>query len=108
MGVAALVLGIVAVVFAIIPVLGYIAFVPAVVGLVLGIIEVSQKGKKNEPKGMGIAGVVLNAVAILFIVLWTIVFASAPSLEDQLRDVGSQIEKDLQKMQEDLQQGQKK
>jgi len=78
MGIAALIIGIVSAVLAFIPLCGYIAFVPALVGLALGIVDIIQKSKKNESKVMGIVGVITNAVAIVIIIVWTpLVFAVA-------------------------------
>jgi len=69
MGIAALIIGIVSAVLAFIPLCGYIAFVPALVGLALGIVDIIQKSKKNESKVMGIVGVITNAVAIVIIIV---------------------------------------
>ena len=77
MGIAAMVIGIVAVIIAFIPLCGSIAFLPAIVGLILGIVDVAMKSKANQPKGMGIAGIVCNAVAIVIILLYLFVFAAA-------------------------------
>ena len=77
MGVAALVLGIVSIIIAWIPFCGSIAFVPAVIGLILGIVDTVQKSKKQEKKGLAIAGIVLNAIAIVFIAVYTIAIGSA-------------------------------
>ncbi len=88
MGLAAMIIGIVAVVLGIIPGCGLVfGLPPAIVGLILGIVDVKKKSKAKQPKGMGMAGVVLNAVAIVFIILWTLVFATAtvvtrPRIED--------------------------
>lgn len=79
MGVASLVLGIVSVIFAFVPFCNTIAFIPAVIGFVLGIVEVVLKGKKQEPKGMGIAGIVLNACALVLIIIWIIGVGAAVS-----------------------------
>lgn len=68
MGVAALVLGIVSIIISFIPFCNLIALVPAIVGLILGIVEVVKKGKANEPKGMGIAGTILSAISVVIIV----------------------------------------
>lgn len=76
MGVASLVLGIISALLAFVPFCGYLAFLPALIGLVLGIVDIAQKGKKQEPKGQGIAGVVLNAIAIVIIIAWTVLFAA--------------------------------
>ena len=69
MGIAALILGIVGLVIAWIPFCGILALIPCLVGLGLGIADIIVKGKRGEPKGMGIAGTVLNAVALLIVIL---------------------------------------
>ena len=79
MGVAALILGIVGISVAVIPMCGIVAFIPCLVGLGLGIADIVVKGKKGQPKGLGIAGTILNALAILFVLLWTLCFAAAAS-----------------------------
>ena len=76
MGIAALILGIVGLVIAWIPFCGILALIPCLVGLGLGIADIIVKGQRGEPKGMGIAGTVLNAVALLIVILWSIVFAA--------------------------------
>lgn len=80
MGVASLVLGIVSVVFSFVPFCGIIALIPAIVGLILGIIEVVNKSKSQEPKGMAIAGLSCSAVAIVFIIYWYIAAAASVSV----------------------------
>lgn len=77
MGIAALVLGIISIILGFIPLIGAIAFVPAIVGLVLGIVDIVNKNKKKEPKGMSIAGTVLSAIAIVFIIFWIFVVGVA-------------------------------
>ena len=67
MGVAALVLGIVSVVIGLIPFCGSWAIIPAIVGLVLGIVDWVKKNKEGNPKGKAIAGVICSAVAIVVI-----------------------------------------
>ena len=93
MGIAAMVIGILSAILAFIPMCGYFAFLPAVLGLIFGIIDVSSKSKKNLPKGQGVAGIVLNAVAIGLIFLWTVVFAAgAAASEDVLDEMNQAIE----------------
>lgn len=76
MGLAAMIIGIIAVVLGFIPFCGYFALLPAIVGLILGIVDVKQKSKAKQPKGQGMAGIVLNAVAIIVILLWTLVIGA--------------------------------
>lgn len=70
MGVASLILGIISLVIGFIPFCGIIALVPAIVGLILGIVEIAKKGKAGEPKGKGIAGLVCSAIAIVIIIAY--------------------------------------
>ncbi len=77
MGIASMVIGILAALLGFVPFCNYFALLPAIVGLVLGIVDVVLKGKKQQPKGMGVAGVVLNSVAIILILVWTLAFAGA-------------------------------
>ncbi|MHC4309324.1 MAG: hypothetical protein ACYSSN_05225 [Planctomycetota bacterium] len=76
MGLAAMIIGIVAIVLGFIPLCGTIALLPAIVGLILGIVDVMKKSKAKQPKGKGMAGIILNAVAIVVILLWTLVIAA--------------------------------
>lgn len=80
MGIAALILGIISIVIALIPVCGSIAFVPALVGLILGIVDTVKKGKAGEKRGISIAGLVLSALAIVFIFLWIFVIGVGASM----------------------------
>jgi len=73
MGIAAMVVGIIALVASFVPLCGAIVAIPAAsIGLILGIVEVILKGKKNKPKGMGIAGIVLNILAVIIAIAWFI------------------------------------
>lgn len=72
MGIAALVLGIVSIILSFIPFCGIIAVVPAIIGLILGIVEVVKKSKAGENKGMGIAGIILTALAIVITIVYNV------------------------------------
>ena len=82
MGVASLVLGIISFIIGFIPFCGSIALVPAIVGIILGIVDLVQKSKNNEKKGMAIAGLVLSAIATVIIIFWVFVFGVAMSNVD--------------------------
>lgn len=62
MGVASLVLGIVSIIIAFIPCLGMYAIVPAVIGLILGLIGTCKK-KEGKANGLAIAGLILSILA---------------------------------------------
>ena len=74
MDIASLVLGIVSILFSFIPYCNYFMIIPAIVGLILGIIDVSQKSKLEMPKGIGITGIILNALALLIMIIVGIFF----------------------------------
>lgn len=76
MGIASMVIGIVAAILGFIPYCNFFAIIPAIVGLVLGIVDVAKKSKLNVPKGMGVAGIVLNSVAIVIILLWVFIIGA--------------------------------
>ena len=82
MGVAALILGIISIIVGFIPLCGSIALFPAIIGLILGIVDTVLKSKKGEKKGVSIAGLVLSAIAILIIVFWVFIFGAALSNVD--------------------------
>ena len=102
MGVASLVLGIVSIIIGFIPFCNIIAFLPAITGIILGIVEIVTKSKKSEPKGMGIAGTVVSAIAIVFIILWNSVVALAiynnvdkDELQTQIDNINNEIENQI-------------
>ena len=73
LGLASLIIGIVALVGAVIPIVNYVSGFVAFVGLVLGVIALFLKGRK---KGTAIAGVILNALAIVLAIILAIVYTA--------------------------------
>jgi len=70
MGIAALILGILSILVAFIPGCGLImAFLPALIGLILGIVDVVKKSKSGGKKGLGIAGIILTVLAIIIAIV---------------------------------------
>ncbi len=78
MGIASMVIGIVAFLVALFPVCGTWMLIPALVGLGLGIAEVlsKQKPKQHPARKMAIVGLVLNPLAVLIIIGWWIFLLS--------------------------------
>ena len=62
LGIAGLVLGILAAVVSFVPCLGMYAMFPGIIGLVLSIISIVQANKAGASKGMAIAGLVCSLV----------------------------------------------
>ena len=87
MGIASLVLGICTVFCSLIPFFNYIAVLPALIGLSLGIAELLRLRLGGQAqaaaKGFTMAGVSLNSIALFSILSWTLYFSSKIS---ELRD----------------------
>jgi hypothetical protein len=87
-----LVISIVALVFCWIPFLGIVL---AIAGLILGIVAWAGAGKKNRPKGMGVAATIvsivalLGAIAVTVLVIWVwdrVEHCADPNLTQQQQD----------------------
>ena len=96
MGVASLVLGIVAIVISFIPCLGIYALVPSIIGLLLGLIGIVSASKANPPKskGLAIAGLVLSIIA-------TVVAGWQYHVLSEATDENSELGKTLSKVVDD-------
>jgi hypothetical protein len=81
-GITALVLGIVAAVFAIIPIVGFIAFILGPLAVIFGVIGLTRKFAK---KGTSIAGMILGVVSVIIAIIVTaIISAAANSVSESL------------------------
>ncbi|MBE5819389.1 MAG: hypothetical protein E7310_00940 [Clostridiales bacterium] len=69
MGIASLIIGIISILVGFIPGINLIMIVPAIVALVLGIVDWVKKRKAGLPKGKSIAGTICSAVALIVIVV---------------------------------------
>lgn len=74
MNVAGMILGIVAFLFAFVPLVGtWIAIPCAVIGLPLSGVSFAKKRKAGEGTGMAIAGIVTCVLAIIIAILWFVI-----------------------------------
>lgn len=73
-GLAALIIGIVAVVFALIPFLSYIAWLIGIVAAILGIVAIARAS--GRPKGAGVTGLILGVLAILLSIVMSVVYTA--------------------------------
>lgn len=99
MGVAALVLGIIAIVFCILPTLGVTQLVGIVLGiiaLVLGIVGRKQATEQGQPTGSATAGLVLGIISL---VIGGLIYASCmycyKKIGDGVQEVGREFNKKL-------------
>lgn len=83
MGVASLVLGILALVIAWVPCVGVYALIFSILGVILGLCGMSKAKKTGEGKGISIAGFVCNAVATAIAIWWFMVVGAAVSATDK-------------------------
>ena len=90
LGVAGLVIGILAAILALIPCIGWIAIIPGVIALALTLVAFSQANKGNGNKGVIIGALVVSIIAIS-IGLVQIVFFAAVATEGS--NVLNKIEK---------------
>lgn len=77
MGTAGFVLGLIGLIFSLIPIIGVIAWPLVILGLIFSIFGIrnARKGRANN-KGIAIAGVALSAIGLLMCILWTTAFAA--------------------------------
>jgi len=77
MAIAALVIGIISLILGFIPLCNIIMVVPAIVGLILGIVALVKskkpEGEEKSKKGMSLAGVIINAIALIVIIVWNVI-----------------------------------
>jgi hypothetical protein len=78
MGTAALVLGIVGLVFSFIPIIGVVAWPMVILGAVFGGVGIDKAGKNpGMSKGPAIAGLTCSLVGLVICLLWTIGVAAS-------------------------------
>lgn len=70
LGVAGLIIGTLSLMFSFIPCMGMWALVPAIVGIVLSAISLSQSSKAGLPKSNAIAGLICSIIAFLVAAYW--------------------------------------
>ncbi len=77
MGVASLILGILALIVAWVPCVGIYALGFSVLGLILGAVGISAAKKSGQGKGVSVAGLVCNIIATAIALVWFFLFAKA-------------------------------
>lgn len=72
MGIAALVLGILSCIIALIPVFGFFAAFTALAGIILAIVDLVKKSKEGGKKGISIAGLILSIFSGIIMIVSTV------------------------------------
>lgn len=120
-GIAGLILGIIAFVFAFIPCFGWVALIPGVIAIALSIVALSQANKANGAKGLIIAALVVSIFGTSVAILQGFIFAGVVSegahwknrlervideeIGDDLEDAFEDIEEELEDALEELEEG---
>jgi hypothetical protein len=78
MGTAALVLGIPAIVLAFIPIVGFVSYPLAVLGIIFGLVGVPRAKKGHATnKGVAISGLIASVVGFALVIVSTVIYVSA-------------------------------
>ena len=98
LGIASLVLGIIAIIGSWVPILNNVSFLIAIIGLVLGIVGIVsiRKGKVGG-KGLTIAAIIINVVAIVIVICTQWVFGKALDEVSKEVNAGSTVVSTTQK-----------
>lgn len=106
MGVASLVLGILALIVAWVPCVGVYALLFSVIGLILGAIGMVKAKKTGEGKGLSIAGFVCNVVATAIAIYWCVIIGGAAvaanDISNDIKKSKSEISKSWNELKSDL------
>lgn len=79
LGVAALVLGILAILLAFIPILGFVAYPLAIVGIILGLVGLGRVRRGRSSRGITLAGLIASIVGLVLVIVSTVIYVSALS-----------------------------
>lgn len=89
LGIAALVLGIVALILAFIPCFGWIALIPGIIAIILAVVALSQASQARAPKGLIIAALVISILGTSVAAVWGVIIGTLASHGDQWGENGS-------------------
>ncbi|WP_321280100.1 DUF4190 domain-containing protein [Marinifilum fragile] len=85
LGIIALVLGILTLFIGFIPCIGFIAFIPGVIAIILSIIGLSQANRDNGARGINIGALVISVLGVLVASIWLFFIVGVASMnEDEI------------------------
>ncbi len=100
LGVAGLVVGILAVILALIPCIGWIAIIPGVIALALSLVAFSQANKGNGSKGVIIGALVVSIIAtsigLVQIVFFAAVTTEGGNIMNKIEKVAKEFEDEFE------------
>ena len=96
LGIAGLVLGIIALIISFVPCLGMYALLPGIVAVILSAVGFSQASKANAKKGLITAALVISILGTAIAAWQFYIFRSAPSKIEQIgKEIQKAVEDDL-------------
>ena len=104
MGIAALITAIITFVLAVIPCVGLIAIIPGIIAIVLASVGLSQAARRNAPRGVLVAGLIIAIIASMISVSQVFIAGKIAQKADKwpgdiqniINDVQDNIVKDLE------------
>lgn len=102
MGIASLVLGILALIVSFVPCVGVYALVFSILGVILGAVGIVKAKKSGEGKGLSIGGLVCNIVATAIAIWWFVVMGAVVTEADNLGKSFNDLSNELDKGKEAL------
>jgi DNA-directed RNA polymerase subunit L len=85
LGVAGLVLGIVAIPLAVIPCTTVFGILLGILGITLSAIGLSQATRAQAPKGLILSGLVLSIIATIIAIIWIVFFTASHGILDNIK-----------------------
>lgn len=82
LGIAGIVLGILALFVAFIPCVGLIALIPGITGIILSSIGLVQANRNNGARGLNLGALIVSIIGTLVAALWVILFVGLASLDE--------------------------
>lgn len=106
MAVAALVLGIVSIVFCFIPGLNFIAPILGIIGIILAVVSKKQLKESNEPTGMATGGLITSIIGtVLGSILYLACAACATGTGVMMKEMDKELKKQGVDLQKEIQKG---
>lgn len=96
LGIAGLILGIIALIIAFIPCIGVLAVVPGGVALVLSIVGMTQANRGDGSKGLVVAALVISVLSVVVAIAWGVFFAGSATIINKIsKEIKTELEQEL-------------
>jgi hypothetical protein len=86
LGIASLILAILALIFSFIPCFGYFAIAPAALAILFGALGLVQASKANAPRGLILSGLIIGIIAFLIAGAWGLLISGGTNSTDYIEE----------------------